>query len=390
MKFVVMAVLASAVSAPLVAGPLNPPAGPVAPTLKTLNEVEPRMPVQRLPVGGGALYAITEPGSYYLTENVKPSPGQSAIYIGVDRVTLDLNGFSLDGNGLGKHAVVMEADIRGTAIRNGFVRGFAEIAINGEESDETTVESLMIFDSNQNAIFLRKRGMVRNCTIENASIGVFVGAQSIVTGCVVNANAGIAAGANSLVEDCAVDPQGGKGIVVGQNGRIEGCSVAAGATNGIESGDNSVIRNCTVEGATLSGVNAGSHCLIEGVVSRDNAQHGFFMTNFTTITGCTARNNGQFGIFANSACRVINNVVYNNSTAGAFGGIKLPASLAVCDGNQVWNNRVGIHADFANNIIVRNICYSNSLINYGLAAGNRVGTLQSNPAVAGAWDNFSY
>jgi hypothetical protein len=390
MKSVVMAVLASAFSATLVAGPLNPPAGPVSPTLKTLDEVEPRTPVQRLPASSNAVYVITEPGSYYLTEHVKPAPDQSAIYIDADRVTLDLNGFSLDGNDLGKHAVVIEAGVRGTVIRNGFVRGFTRIAINGEESEDTTVESLTIFDSQQEAIFLAQRGVVRNCTILNAPIGIFVGSQGIVSGCVVNATTGISAGANSLVQDCTVDPAGGAGITVGQNGRIEGCAVGVGATNGIVSGDNAVIRNCTVEGATLSGVSAGSHCLIEGVVSRNNAQHGFFMTNFTTIKGCTARNNGRFGIFANSACRVIDNVVYDNSTAGAFGGIKLPASLAVCDGNQVWNSRVGIDVDFASNTIVRNVSYSNTVANYDIAGGNRAGALQANPAVAGPWDNISY
>ena len=52
------------------AGPLTPP-GPPAPTSKTLNEIEPRTPINSLP------FVIEEPGSYYLTRNLIGSPGQN-------------------------------------------------------------------------------------------------------------------------------------------------------------------------------------------------------------------------------------------------------------------------------------------------------------------------
>lgn len=54
-----------------VAGDLNPPAGPVAPTMKTLDEVEPRIAINRVNTPGDAdsLYKITQPDSYDLTGN---------------------------------------------------------------------------------------------------------------------------------------------------------------------------------------------------------------------------------------------------------------------------------------------------------------------------------
>jgi hypothetical protein len=54
------------------AGPLDPPAGPVTSTLKTLSEVEPRTAVNAANTPGDfqALYVISSPGSYYLTANV--------------------------------------------------------------------------------------------------------------------------------------------------------------------------------------------------------------------------------------------------------------------------------------------------------------------------------
>src|SRR5437868_1893082 len=55
-----------------VAGPLNPPAGPVAPSYKTLTEVEPRIAVNATNTPGNSAYSyrITQQGSYYLTGDV--------------------------------------------------------------------------------------------------------------------------------------------------------------------------------------------------------------------------------------------------------------------------------------------------------------------------------
>src|SRR5690606_25957259 len=67
--------------APVVAGPVNPPAGPVAPTHKTLTEVEPRIAVNaaNTPGASGAMYVISQPGSYYLTGNITSTGSGSAI-----------------------------------------------------------------------------------------------------------------------------------------------------------------------------------------------------------------------------------------------------------------------------------------------------------------------
>ena len=64
-------------------GPLSPPGAP-APTMKTLEQIEPRTPISSLP------YTITNSGSYYVVSNLH-STGHG-IVIEVSGVTVDLMG----------------------------------------------------------------------------------------------------------------------------------------------------------------------------------------------------------------------------------------------------------------------------------------------------------
>src|SRR5437588_4797633 len=67
--------------------PLNAP----NPTMKSLDQIEPRTPISSLPL------AITSSGSYYLTTNLTGVSGSDGITVTATDVTLDLNGYSLIG-----------------------------------------------------------------------------------------------------------------------------------------------------------------------------------------------------------------------------------------------------------------------------------------------------
>ena len=71
-------------------GSLTPPGAP-APTMKTLQQVEPRTPISALP------FTISNSGSYYLTANLTGAAGSDGITILASDVTLDLNGFTMTG-----------------------------------------------------------------------------------------------------------------------------------------------------------------------------------------------------------------------------------------------------------------------------------------------------
>src|SRR5687768_13641512 len=91
------AAAAAAAAAIVLAGPLDPPTGPVAPTYKTLGDIEPRTAIQSLSGNDTARYVISRPGSYYLTGDITGVPNRSCIEIHTGNVSIDLNGFSLIG-----------------------------------------------------------------------------------------------------------------------------------------------------------------------------------------------------------------------------------------------------------------------------------------------------
>jgi len=87
-----------ALTSPTLAGDLNPPATPISPTMKTLDEVEPRVIVNNLPGAVDAVCVISEPGSYVLAGDIQGQNGKHTIKITTTgRVTILGRGFALRG-----------------------------------------------------------------------------------------------------------------------------------------------------------------------------------------------------------------------------------------------------------------------------------------------------
>ena len=105
-------------------GSIDPPPGPIDETMKPLDVVEARTPVgpETTPGDAGSVYVIDEPGSYYLVENLVGVSGQSGIRVEADNVTLDLNGFVVDGNSVGLTGIDAAAFPETLVVKNGTVR----------------------------------------------------------------------------------------------------------------------------------------------------------------------------------------------------------------------------------------------------------------------------
>jgi hypothetical protein len=174
----------------LAQGSLTPPGAP-APLMKSLDQIEPRIPVDAVhtPGNGSEQFIISQPGSYYLTTNIVGVNSKDGIQITADNVILDLNGFSLLG--VAGSVSGINSSGRYVVVRNGVINGWQSIGINDVATSVSTrmFERLMICSNASYGILTGQGAIVRDCVIEgNGSFGIYASGGSWITGCTVDGN----------------------------------------------------------------------------------------------------------------------------------------------------------------------------------------------------------
>jgi hypothetical protein len=174
---IVLVILSARFASALAQGSLTPTNAP-APTMKTLDQIEPRKPITALP------YTVEEPGSYYLTGPHNST--NTGITISSSDVTIDLMGFTLRGsqnpNHVGIQAVGGEdVMLRNIVIRNGGVSQFG-VGILIDNTQSGRVQDVVVHQNSAQGIFIRQTGngicsdiTVENCQItDNGGTGIYV------------------------------------------------------------------------------------------------------------------------------------------------------------------------------------------------------------------------
>jgi len=327
-----------------VAGPLSPPVGPVAPTYKTLTEVEPRTIISAATTPGDAdsQFLISQPGSYYLASNITGVAGKHGIKIFAGGVTLDLNGFALRGVTGSLDGVFVPTFVTGVTIRNGTLTGWR----NGVAAsiDNGAIEDLRvdrctrwgIRASGSFALIIRNCEALSNGTDTAAGIergGIFASA-AIITGC--NARNNFADGFRidgaSVASGCQSLNNSGRGYSVDTSSTLIDSTATFNGLNGVRVFNNSVVRGMTVvdngtNAAALLADRAGIRVdgqlnRIEGnsVISSTGAGIAF-TSSLSGATGNWLANNGGGGI-TGAAGNAVGPVV----TAAGLGGLTNPSA----------------------------------------------------------------
>ena len=344
------------------AGPLTPPGAP-APTMKTLDEIEPRTPIS------AGSFTINLPGSYYLTGNLTGVSGNNGITINANDVTIDLRGFTLVGVVGSLDGITVAGSRTNIAIRNGTLRGWGADGMDANSS------------YNSQFIDLRASG--------NGANGIQAGFGAVVKGCSARGNGtdGIVTFSGSTVSDSTASENLHDGIVVNTGSTVRDCASFNNTSNGIVANSGSTVIHCTAYSNT-NGIAAYSGSTVIGCSTRINATNGIIVSVGCTVGDCTAVSNGT-GINAASDCRIVNNTCQNNS----FAGIYVTSTDNRIDGNSVTDNITGIRANPATgNLIIRNSA-SGNVTPYDIVIGNAAAQIlapSDNFIATNPWANFTF
>jgi hypothetical protein len=362
--FIWLSTLAPQPSTVLAQGSLTPP-GPPGPTLKTLQQIEPRTPISSLP------FTINNPGSYYVTTNLTGLVFNDGITISANFVTLDLGGFTLSGpaGGTFEYGITTSGSVSNIVICNGSIVRWSRSGIFGSTIYNGRVEHLIAADNQLNGIRLGDNAAVEHCAARRN--GVSASGQN-----------GIYVGAGSIVSDC---------VVSGQDGAT---------STGIKTDGRCVIQHCAVtanNGVNGAGMDAGAYCLISDcVVQYNRGASNTLGINISSgqVKHCVVNNNSGDGIVAgNNAYILENELLWNDGN-----GINLTGNAARVDSNHLSNNGgYGIKAGVTNgsNLIIRNSVGndSNGVGAYKIAPGNKDANLLfigSGFSSTDPWGNFSF
>lgn len=330
------------------AGDLNPPAAPSS-TMKTLGEVEPRIPL------GQADFPVTisQSGSYYLTENVTLATGHNAFTVYVDNVSIDLMGYTVIGHSSGGSGVYMN-ERKKVTVSNGTFDGFGGKGVHDgyPSSQNYNFINLTIKNCGTGGIQVTGSGhSVEGCKIINCgdgrdyAHGIYVGSQSRVVNCLVKDNSsnsggsyvyGIRGGYGCEIIGNIVSGNFSSSTatyiycilatnssvicdnVVESNGDSADCVNFYGiyASNGVNCIGNSVSKNAEsiVASSTIRAIYATYCCLV-----KENTMYD----NFTSSTS------SAYGLYASNSCLVDANVAYSNE------GTNLSASASCVVGTNL-------------------------------------------------------
>jgi len=344
------------------------PSGAPGPVMKTLSQIEPRTAIT------AAGTVITQPGSYYLA-----SPLSATYNVGIkiqsDDVTLDLNGFSLQGGRANGYFGIYVVGVSNAPLRNVTIRG----------------GSISNFDTGLRCDY------VQNGCFEQLSIS-----SNLSSGVLFN-GAGTGRCSGNVLRACAVGKNGSYGVFIHANNgaceanEVRDCQIFDNATYGIYLAANSGGQGCD---------NVIARCAVSG-----NLSYGVFLTgnggvcSGNRIEGCTIFGNGSYGVTLSgiggrcSGNSLADNCLYQNTTHGIY--------LNVANNNMIADNHVsateanaglsfGVNsANAASNVVVRNTC-SGQISNYVFGATDTYGPVVTNKgalAASGAamhpWANFS-
>ncbi|MEL6330822.1 MAG: hypothetical protein AAFR38_14320 [Planctomycetota bacterium] len=354
------------------AAQLGPPAGPVTPTMKPLDAIEPRRCIGDLPGDEGAVVLITEPGSYFLDADLVGEPGKHGIRIVTPgSVKIDLKGFDLIGgpgslNGidmdLGPTGVLgSQLQLDGNDGASSEIRGWEGDGVRTSGVIQCECTHLISSGNGGNGLtHLHAEGVIHRdiAARNNLGHGTEISHSPL-------ARPGV--GVTNRFATCRARSNGGGGVFI--YARAHAYNIDFSESLACGNGGDGV---CVFEDRTLVGpsVSPGTVTL-HRVESRDNTGDGvrhvaghdscrIIRTRATTCVG-----NGGDGLdidvlgaepFFGATCTIDDSVFSNNGGNGVRSSNPLHVSNTTCGENALYGARVS-GGDANTMVLQTNVCH---------------------------------
>lgn len=308
-------------------GPLTPPGAP-APGMRSLIQVEPRIPITNVP------FTISASGSYYLTQNFVNNSADSAITINASDVTVDMMGFRLSGPDVGPAKAIEQAPgFHRATVRNGHINLFPGGGIS--LGDHSAVENIMLSDVAGAGIVVGTYSRVHAVQVHRAgALGVSIGSYSRLTDSVVShtlgGGSGVVAGPGALVSGCIAVSNALYGFHFTGHGMIRESSADENGVDGIFGDQDLVVTTSRVYGNANRGIN-----IVTGGVVRDNVTSGNAVRGIRVGHNSVVDNNITFTDAIDGAGT---NIVTRNLVRGGPGH-KFSNSLSTLQGIGVFQSQ---------------------------------------------------
>ncbi len=361
-------------------GSLTPPGAP-APTMKTLDQIETRIPISGLP------YSISAPGSYYITTNLLVAVN-NGIVITANNVTLDLNGFTISSiqnpASTGKAIALGSGSgpVANVTIRNGFITG--GVTNNGGTFGGSGFGYGIFQFGGQPSVNVHVSGVtVSGCLYVGIHLG---GSNTVVESCNVNTagSYGIYAQtvADSTAQNCGIyaiyateTANNCSGTGTGNGSGVS--ATTANNCHGIGAGSGSGIIAATANNCHGTGAGSGSGIIATNVNNcygiASGTGDGVYAITANNCYGTSASGNGLRCLQAAQNCYGIstggNNGIYTGSALNCYGQCNNGPSAGIlainaenCSG---YNTGYGYGLDAVN---LANGCYGQSNSGTGLHA----------------------
>ncbi len=397
--------LMTAITGQALGGDINPPAGPIAPTMKPLDAIEPRICINELPGSPTAVHVITEPGNYYLTGDVIGEPGKNGIEIDLDGLPpgeFYVGQLVIDGNGNG--IIGGPGTLDGVSKTNNepieyFQIKFCKVHVTSwggdglhlEDVGSVTLDNAIFEGNGGDGAEVRLRGDDKNpsCWIRTAQFrtngGDGLGVHFDPDG------GGTTGDYDVRVTETTATGNTGDGVRINNIGNhsidayFEELISNANLGSGISTSDADVtIRNSGASNNSTDGasIKKGDEVRLIGFRASLNGGHGFFAQDIDGNSGLdrvTVTGNGGGGIVVESsmggACGSValtNCAANNNTDSGVELVCTTGGTIRRCEASN--NGISGFVVAGSGHVIIENIAAGNSIGGYSVPIpGNTLG-----------------